>query len=557
MIWEMTPLTWLTFFFLALLLGLVNVYSTLLTGWGDGGSIVAVILCLLFLRKNQRTIINYNLGQTMASAGGSVGFGVAIIASIYYVEMSRGAAWEPSLWKLSLLVMALSLIGVALAVPIRRYVVKWFFPSAVACATILRAVTSESPEERKRTAKIMGICGLISALFTLPTKAAFKQGAPALLTHLTIIPGLPISPDPLLYGIGMVIGPRIGLSLLLGGSIAALLLTPKLTAAGLKADDFIRWSAVGLMTLPAFTSLLFSLLFNKPHRLPPGFTPATEEVKYTLKESAVIWAIFTVALLLAIFLMNNIFQIAWYYVVAGVCIAAPACFALGKACSETDINPVRLLAIILLFFFSVFEKNNPVALLAIGISGAIFAAIAVDLFQDLRTGYLIRANPKQQVTIQFLAVIPVSFACVYFLHLLAGQFGFGEGKYFPAPGAVIWGTMAEAFSMGAQSIDPRVWAAAGIASLIGVFLTFLENWKFTSQWAPSSFALGISFLLPIDMCTAIFIGSALRFLAIKIFPSKQIEEEVFQAGSAVFAASALAGIVTIVLITLGVLYLPR
>ncbi len=554
---DLKPSTWFTFFALALLLGLANIYSTLLTGWGDGGSIVAVILCLLFLSKSQRNIMNYNLGQTMASAGGSVGFCVAIMASIYYHQSKQGLAWEPSLWRLSLLVMSLSLIGVALAVPLRRYTVKWFFPSAVACATILRAVTSESKEERARTAKIMGVSGLISALFTLPTKAAFKPGGGVLLSKMTLIPHFPISLDPLLYGIGMVIGPRIGLSLLMGGAVGALWLTPKLTAAGLQTEEFIRWIAVGFMTLPAFTSLLFSFVFKKKHNLPAGFTPKEEEEKFTPWQIAAILCIFTVSLLIAMWMMESLFAISWKYVLAGVALAGPACFALGKAASETDINPVRLLAIALLFVFSLFEQHTPVALLAMGICGAIFAAVAVDLFYDLRTGYLIRANAKQQIAVQFLGVIPVSFFSVYFLQILASQFGFGEGKYFPAPGAVVWSTMAEAFSLGAKAIDPSVWMAAGLASLIGIALTFFENWKYTAAWTPSAFAIGIALLLPFEMCPAIFIGSGLRYLATAFFKSPKVEEEAFQAGSAIFAASALAGILTVILIACGILYLPQ
>ena len=267
---NLTPTTWFTFFAMSLLLGLTNIYSTLLTGWGDGGSIVAVILCLLFLSKSQRNIINYNLGQTMASAGGSVGFSVAIIASIYYHQAEQGIAWQPSLWRLSLLVMALSVIGVAIAVPFRRYTVKWFFPSAVACATILRAVTSESKEERQRTAKIMGFSGLISALFTLPTKAAIAPGGGALLKKLTSIPHFPISLDPLLYGIGLVIGPRIGTSLLLGGLLGSLWLAPKF---GAQSQDFLRWIAVGFMTLPAFTSLLSLFHSRKSTICRPAFNP--------------------------------------------------------------------------------------------------------------------------------------------------------------------------------------------------------------------------------------------------------------------------------------------
>lgn len=559
---KLTLLTWITFFFLALLMGLNNIYSTLLTGWGGGGSIVAVILCLLFLTKNQRNIINYNLGQTMASAGGSVGFSVAIVGSIYYSYNQQGMNWDPPLIELSLLIMALSIIGVALAVPIRPYTIRWFFPSAVACATILRAVTSENIKEQKRARTIMGTSGLISALLTLPTKAAIKPGGHALWSKIVLIPNVSISLDPLLYGIGIVIGPRIGISMLLGALINVLILSPQLMTAGAQVDEYIRWVAVGLMTLPAFTSVIFSFIFKSTLTLPPGFKPKEfhEEEKLSLNQWLMIGMVFLGAVSITILTMKSIFGISWYYVLLAICLAGPMCFTLGKVASETDINPVRLIAIFLLFIFSIFERHSPVALLAIGISGATFAAIAVDLFYDLRTGYLIRANPIHQIFVQFLGVLPVSFASIFFLHVLATKFGFGEGKYFPAPSAIVWSVMADAFSLGTSAVTPGIWIATGIASLIGIILTFFRGWGPTHSYTPSSFAMGIALLLPFEMSAAIFLGSLIRLLITTLARPdnrRQIEEDAYQAGSAIFAASAFAGIIAVILISLGILHLPK
>jgi len=125
----LSPRTWITFFVLAILMGLNNVYSALLTGWGDGGSIVAAILCLLLLPSNDATIHNYNLGQTIASAGGSVGFTVAILASIYVWHAQNGETWQPELFPLALLIAAVALMGVVVAVPMRRYIIHWFSPA--------------------------------------------------------------------------------------------------------------------------------------------------------------------------------------------------------------------------------------------------------------------------------------------------------------------------------------------------------------------------------------------------------------------------------------------
>jgi len=559
---QLTPRTWFTFFLLALVMGLNNIYSTLLTGWGEGGSIVAVILALLFLEKSERNIINYNLGQTMASAGGSVGFSVAILASIYYLHSEQGKPWNPPLLDLSILVMSLSLMGVALAVPLRRFVVQWFFPASVACATILRAVTSSNLNQRVKAGRIMGLSGLFSAALTLPTKVAISPGASALFGSIFLTPKLALSVDPLLYGIGVVIGHRIGLSMLLGALVNVMMIEPQFGET--QSENYARWIAVGLMTLPAFTSTLFALLFKSKQVQPPGFFPNNQkrDALTPLQLIGVIF-LFVSAMGLAGFEMERIFHLDWYFVVLGALLSGPMCFALGKVASETGINPVRLLAITLLVFFSIFERHTATKLLAIGISGATFAAVAVDLFYDLRTGYLIRAQPKQQMVMQFLGVIPVSFAAVYFLDFLAKKFGIGEKGYFPAPGAVIWATMAEGFALGGDGIPSQVWPALGLASVIGILMTLLENWRTTRLFAPSTFALGIALLLPFEMSAAICLGSLIRLIAIVFAKAKgkklaqQVEEDAFKVGSAVFAASSITGIVAIILISLGIFYLPK
>lgn len=559
--------TWITFFLLAILMGLNNVYSTLLTGWGDGGSIVAVILCLLLLPRIDASIRNYNLGQTVASAGGSVGFTVAILASIYVWYSWQGVAWEPDLFALAILVAAVALMGVTVAVPMRRYIIHWFFPSAVACATILKTVTSTDLVQRARATRIMMISGLVSAAATLPTKIALTPGAKALWSNLPLVPskGLSLSLDPLMYGIGIVIGPRIGLSMLLGALLNTLWLIPWLVGretAPAEIGEYVRWSAVGLMTLPAFASMIFAVLFRTPQVMPPGFTDLREQPGLTRQQALGIVGIFAVATAVTIYSMNAVFDVTWPWVVGGILMGAPMVVALGKVAAETNINPVRLLAIVMLFVFSLFGAHSPVALLAMGICGAAMAAIAVDLFYDLRTGHLVQASPRHQILLQFLGVIPAAFVCVYFLHMLSG-FGIGEGEAFPAPGAVIWATMADAFSSGASSLSRGVIIALVATSVVGILLALLEAIPKTKPFTPSAFAMGIALLLPFEMSAAIALGGVLRW-GVTFVARKQGGEEAehkavddaFQAGSAIFAASALTGILAVLLISLGLLYLP-
>ncbi len=542
--------TWITFFGLSILMALNNIYSTLLTGWGNGGSIVAVILCLLFLGNNERDAIRCNLGQTMASAGGSVGFSVAMLASIYYLNPD----WNPPLLTLAFFILGLSTMGVALAVPLRSVIIHWFFPSAVACATIIKSTTSKNDGERFRVQKIMGIFGSLSFLLTIPTKAALKSGESVLWSHISLVNGLNLSLDPLLYGIGIVVGTRIGFSMLLGAVFHHFFLIPHL---GKSAAEFSRWSAVGLMTLPALTSTMFTFIFKRHKPLPPGFAPRESSLRMTKFQSLVVISLFLCGFIAAAFSIETIFHIRWQYITLASIVAVPLCFALGKIASETDINPVRLIAIVLLVLFSLLGNFLEAALLSVGIAGASLASIAVDLFYDLRTGYLINAKPKQQIIVQFLAIIPVSFISIYFLHALSQQFGFGKGKYFPAPAAIVWASMAEVLVENPQQTTPFIWNILLYSSIIGIFLTFTENLMQFGKWSPSPFAIGISLLLPSDLSLGIFAGSVLGLFYMAVSKDKQqAQNTIFQAGSAVFAASALAGVVTVILISLGILHLP-
>lgn len=559
---NLTVRTWITFTILAVVMGLNNIYSTLLTGWGDGGSIVAVVLCLIFLSRQEGTIVNYNLGQTMASAGGSVGFTTAMVAAVYLIDPS----WSPSLLKLSILVLSLSYLGVTLAIPLRRHIVKWFFPSGVACGIILKSVTSEDVRERRRARNIMGVSGVIAALLTLPTKIAFAPKGAALWSKISLPKELGVSLDPLLYGVGIMVGPRVGVSMLIASILTSYFLIPGLQESGQaeQVGNYVKWIAIGLMTIPAFTSIYFAFKFKTERELPTIFKPRDELPgdRLTSRDWRLIGAGAVVALLCSTWLMQDLFGVSPAYSIGCLILGGFICVMLGKVASETDINAVRLGAVVILFAFSMIANYGPISLLGLALIGAALASIAVDLFYDLRTGYLIGATPRHQVFVQYFGVIAASVVTATFLHWLATDFGFGEGKYFPAPGSVIWATLAKAVAGGGSTIAGGVWVAVAIATVLGVVFSYFENHPRFKRIIPSAFAMGIAMLIGFDMSAAICIGGLMRLAAVAMAKhrgEKAVEQranDVFQVGAAIFAAAALTGIVAVLLITFGVVYLP-
>ena len=80
---------------------------------------------------------------------------------------------------------------------------------------IQRAVTAElAPGEPNRPVRMLALWGGLASLLTIPTKITHKAASGAWVHDLNFGSGsYGIGVDPLFYGIGMVVGPRIGLGM--------------------------------------------------------------------------------------------------------------------------------------------------------------------------------------------------------------------------------------------------------------------------------------------------------------------------------------------------------
>ncbi len=553
--------TFMVFMFMAVVLALNNVYSSLMTGWGGGGSIVAVFIVLLLLSRRQSNIYLLNLGQTMASAGGSVGFTTSTIAAIYLVDTE----FRPSVIALTFLIVSLSWLGVTVAVPFRRFMVKKFWPEAVAVAVALREVTSRDPAVRRRARRLMGTGGVISGILTLPTKLALRAGEGPIWKELSFSEKIKVNLDPLLFGIGMVVGPRIGLGMVIGAVFTTFLFVPQLAGVGLEEGvikQYVLWLAIGLLTIPAFVDPVLMYLFRKEEEVPPGFDSRAEglEDRLTAKEKLVLSLFGTLAAVITIITMYTMFGVSSWLTLLALVLSGPACVLLGQVAATTGINPIRLVAIIFMVFFGALISKMPLALLALAAVAGATGATAVDLMQDLRVGHLINARPKRQLKFQYLGVVVGGLPAVLFMNLIVFQFGIGEGKMFPAPGCQAWAGLAQALS-GASSMSSGIWITFIVASIVGTVIAFFANWPRTSKYVPSVFGMGLAPLLPMSMSLAIFLGGVARLVATVFGISDEQQKErrlkgVYLVGTAVFVAAGFMGILAVILIATGVFYLP-
>ena len=555
---------WIVFLILAAVIAAANIYTTLLIGWGDTGSIVAVlasVLMLGWLGRSRPTVYTLNLGQTLVSAGGSVGFAVASYAAVYIADPS----FDPDPLRLTLMFISMGMFGTIVGTSVRRQMIGYFFPSGTACAVIQRAVTKElAPGESNRPVFLLKVWGGVAALLTIPTKITLTLGGSALLRDWKFWPSkdVGVGVDPLFYGIGIVVGPRVGLGMLLGGLAAPFWIGPALAGGPMEAQtgDWVKWCAIALLTLPTFATILFAYFFRTPPIVPEGFRPGATRYSAPAGRSLLYGTVGLVAALGVAYSAQQIFELPFFVSVATMAIAWPLCVVNGRVTGETDINPVRLLAIVLLSGFFWMVDGTATTLLGMAVVGGTMASVAVDMMQDYRTGYLLDQEPGHQTFVQLAGVIAGSLAAIPTLNLLLGQLGIGEGSALAAPGARVWASMAQAMRDGFHPSSSLLWAI-GLVSLFGSAYAYLTVWPRSARFMPSLFGAGIGMLLPVEASMAIFLGGMIKVAATWFYTRGKSGEALIEAkdnagndtmlaGASVFAAAAILSILLVLLVTI-------
>ena len=235
--------------FLGFLMISFNIYMGLKTGWGEGGSIIAVILGFAIMRGLGRkySFLENNLTQTFASAAGSLGNIVNVIPALILLAEAGIIDRGPTFSEVLLWVFFTSFLGVFFAIPLRRQMLvidQLTFPTGTAAAQTIRAMHATGKDAITK-ARTLGLMGLVSGVLTW-----LQQGPGAFLPHSLALPaklktlfGIPMSQltigaafSPMMIGAGFLVGPRVGTSLALGGLAAFGILAPCVIEFGIAEE---------------------------------------------------------------------------------------------------------------------------------------------------------------------------------------------------------------------------------------------------------------------------------------------------------------------------------
>ncbi len=574
---------------MGMLLGMImacsNVYVGLKAGWSLGVAITCSILAYsafallhkLFPRSEPYSILENNAMQSCASAAGSMTSG-GLVNAIPALMMLNATAipadnFHRYLWLIPW-VCVISWLGVFLAVPAKRQMInveQLPFPSGTAAATTLRTLHSKGGEANRQAAALTlsGVLGMVIAWWRdaeapwlkwyphIPStwgtswiRVGTYKGQPLTLSQLT----LSFEGSLLFVASGALISFRQAWSMMLGAVINFGVLAPIMLARGdMEAPSFSRisrWSVwTGVPMLVTSGLLLFFMNWKSVVRAFGTITAflsrrdATDDPMNRIEVPGT-WFIFGFVVLgaMAVALGHALFHIQYWMGVVAVLATFFLVVVAGRATGETDITPVGPLSKITQLTFGALAPGNISTNLMTANISAGATSHAGDLLTDLKSGYLLGANPRQQFLAQFfgvlaggVVVIPVYFFLIPDVNML------GTEKW-PAPAALVWKAVAELLAKGVHSLPLTARYGLVIGASLGILLPLLEialpRYK---KFIPSATGLGLAFTINGFNTISFFIGS-LIVLALKRAKPKVHEAYTVPVASGIIAGESLTGV---------------
>ena len=591
---------------LTVVLGAANAYLGLRAGQTIAATYPAAVISMAALRLRGGSILEENLARTAGSIGESVAAGAIFTIPAFVISHAWPAFdFEHAYWRSTALMMMGGILGVLFVSLVRRVMVEdpeLPFPESVAAAEIHKA-GQRGGEAAKVLFNNMAFGGVTFLLgqFNLYApdrdfffrmgdlgRSSVKLGAGSDANNIPtggVSKFAAPSVSPAYIGVGYVIGPTLA-SLNVAGSVLAWgLLVPLLiyflgpdiqkyvpnAAADASWDTlatgvwrfFVRPIAVGgMMVSAAYT------LFRMRKNLGIGLAKAFSELRGVrpplvslgrleryMSSKTVFSGIAAVFVAMAVLYVNLSGRLgggvmaAVVMLIAGFFFATVSGYLVGVIGSSN--NPVSgltlstlVIAALLMVSIGVSGTSGVVAVLGVAAVVCVSSAVAGELLQDFKVGYILGGTPRTIQIVELIAVVCASVVMYFPLMILhegnknMGGIGFGDPK-LPAPQAGLMASLAEGIVGGDMA-----WPLIGVGIMLGIAMILIQ--------VRSPMLVAIGMYLPLGTTSAIFVGGMLRWLTDSVATRKgfneaqraRVENTGILIASGYIAGEALVGLIT-------------
>ncbi len=570
-------------------LSLCNLYTGLKVGWGMGMSVTAALIGYGFWQMLALTrrvkpfgILETNLNQTAASSAAAIS-SAGLVAPIPALTMITGQTltWtELVIWTFSV-----CLVGIVVGVGLRKQLIlvdKLTFPSGVATGNTLLEIYSHGKAAAQRLWMLGGAALLAAAVkltehlaklekLSWPGMIGAKGGGgvekAGLAGYTPANLGFSLEPTTMMYAVGALIGPRVGISMMLGAVLAWGCLAPHAFEAGWvppgpadpKASwygaglQWLLWPGVAMMVTAALTSFAFSWksIASAFRRSAPG-EAAADPADVVLSRK---WFIVSIMVVtgLSVILQTLYFGINPLIATLGVLMTFLLALVAARVSGETNITPVGAMGKVTQLAFAILSPGQPAAnLMSANVTGGA-ASQCADLMHDLKTGHMIGARPRPQVIAQVFGALAGALAgCAGYLILIKDPAKELLTDKWPAPSVASWKAVAELFMQGTGALPPGAMQGMVIGGVAGILLAVLEKTLpgKARVWVPSPTSVGLAFVIPAYNAISMFLGAMAAWVLGKWVPDWTTRFLIILA-SGLIAGESLAGVALAVMEILG------
>jgi len=544
------------------------------------------LLASLGLARSPLSVLETNCMQSTASsaayATGNMVVGVFPAMLLLSVTPEHPAGTRAHWGTLAAWIACVAALGVTLAIPLKRQLInreRLAFPSGTAAAIMLDGLHRTVSAVGSRTRALFAAIAVGAALPVLRDIRGFAviAGSSKLFDGLPRISaggasyavsdaGLVLDHSLLTAAAGVFVGLRTSAWMVVGGIITAFGLGPvalesrwtdalghavtATRALGTAGIDVGIWLGAPLLVAYALVALIghwraFVRTFaSRRSALAEGDASAGIEIPLSW-----FWYGFALCGGAAIALGRVLFDIP--VVLGCLAVATSLVFSMvaARITGETDINPGGPMGKLTQLGFGILHPQHPSTNLATAAMTHASSVACADLLSDLKSGYLLGADPRRQFVAQAVGIAAGTAASVlaYFILIpdaLALTPSPGHAPQFAAPGAHQFRAIADLLQYGLANLHPMHRALVITGAIAGVVIAVAERFapRRVARWLPSSAGLGLGLILPLSLSLGMVIGAAIAAIA-AARQRDAAERYVWPVSAGVLAGESLAGVV--------------
>ncbi len=371
--------------------------------------------------------------------------------------------------------------------------------------------------------------------------------------------------EPIFLAAGAMVGLRTSISIMLGGTLCWAVYVPILQHYGVIAPDvvgyreLVKWTLWGGASCMVTSGLFsFALQWRSMVRAVSNLKKLFASDKshrvqeMDAIETPISWFIGgqVVALVALMWLAKVTFQMPLWQSAIAVPFAFLMALVACRVTGETDATPVGAMGQITQFTFSFVNPGQMYLNLMSANITAGAAGSSADLLTDLKSGYLLGANPRKQFIAQFAGIFMGTLVTVLCFRMLVPSADSIGTAQFPAPSAQIWSAVATVLKDGISNLEPQKSWCMAAGAVIGILLPLLAVlFPKRQKWIPSAAGIGLAWTFSWHLSLLFFLGAIIGYTFEKSSPEKS-KEFLFPIASGVIAGGSLMGVAIALLLSL-------